>query len=93
MKKRLSDIFYLTRNERIGIICLIVVLGCVIAYKVLSPSVYNKPVLNEAIAQELISEIENAKVDTIKIPKKERQRNKPNKEAQPPITVESMNEI
>ncbi len=95
MKKWLNDIFSITRNERIGLISLIVIIGGILLFKALSPNDNGTPMLNEPIAKELMKSIKEAKTDTIEPKKRGKRKKSTNKtdESKSPQSISSLEEM
>ena len=74
MKKRLNDIFFVSRNERIGLICIIIIIGIILLYQAFKPTgLSNMPILNET-EEEFQAHIKSIIIDTV--PKEKRKRKK-----------------
>lgn len=92
MKKKLNEILSVSRNERIGLLCIALIIGTILLGKWLSTEnnkVPLSPNSNQAIS-ELSSAIDSAKVDTIKRKKRSKIKEKKDEET---LTVSHMKEV
>ena len=83
MKKNLHDIFSISRNERIGLICLTIILAIVIGYTAFSPNKYESSVPPQELATEFTIISDSSRVDSIK----QRRRDKAKKPVQKHTTL------
>lgn len=71
MKKRIHDLFAISRNERIGLICFFIVMATIIGIVAFKPQ-QEKPTANtEQLALELQETLNSSTVDTIKTKKRQ----------------------
>ena len=94
MKKRLNDIFSISRNERIGLICLALILAIVISYTALSSKKNVSPVLTQQAIENFRIKVDSSQVDTIKNKKrKKRAKNQKSVKKSPTLTASALEEI
>lgn len=65
MKKRLNDIFSVSRNERIALICIIIIIAIILTYKAFSPTEKIEKISKFQTEQDFLSEIDTVKTDTL----------------------------
>lgn len=88
MKKRLNDIFAITRNERIGLVCIIILIAVTIAIKAFTSDDDGNPIRDyQATETELKAALDSTKVDTL--PRKTRKKKKPKVEKEIKILTAS----
>lgn len=89
--KKLKEFLEISRNERIGLICVIVLVIVIMLFSVFSPN-EGKPATNtEQLVTEMHNNIDSIKIDTIKLIKKRKsKKKKQEKEKLPTLTVSSM---
>lgn len=93
MKNKLKEILSITRNERIGLLCLIVLIGIILLARVLCSDNGSKPlpVSNKNFTELSILEIDSVRIDTIK--KKKRKKKKTDTSPKEILTISSMKEV
>lgn len=92
MKKKLKEIFSVSRNERIGLLFIIAIIGVIIAGKWLSgANEETKTLESDQAVMELANATDSVKTDTVKR-KRAKKRKKSNKE-NTTLTVAHMEEI
>lgn len=74
MKKRLNDLFSVTRNERIALICFILIIAAILTYKAFSPTDKIENITRFPIEQNFQTAIDTVKIDTLPKKKKKRKR-------------------
>ena len=89
--KKLKELFEISRNERIGLICVIVLLIVILLFSFFSSNEENTNINIEQLAPEMHNNIDSVKIDTIKLTKRRKSKNnKQEKENIPILTVSSM---
>ncbi len=78
MKKQFYDIFSISRNERIALICVIIVISIVLVYKAFLPPIGVEKTYDSKLEHEFLKAMESVKTDTVAVKKK---RNKKTKES------------
>ena len=91
MRKRLNDIFSVSRNERIGIICILLIIAIILAVKAFTPDKTVPEPSATAAEAELRTAVESAKIDTL--PRKTRKRKTPKKESNRVLTASSLEKV
>ncbi len=87
MKKLLE----ISRSERIGLICIIVLMIVIILFSIFTPNEEKITSDTEQLAPEMHNNIDSIKIDTIKLTKKRKSKNKKQEKEKPPIlTVSSL---
>lgn len=81
MKKRLHDIFSTSRNERVGLIIIAVIVALFIGYTAFAPTKSELPATTQQLANEFQAAVDSSQVDTVK--KKRKKRAKAPKKASP----------
>ena len=71
MKKRIHDLFALSRNERIVLICFFIVLATIIGIVAFKPQQEESTANTEQLALELQETLNSSTVDTIKTKKRQ----------------------
>lgn len=79
MKKRLNDIFSISRNERIGLLCLSIILLIVIAYTAFSSHIYENTEPIKQSTYDFQASIDSSRIDTITKKKKKKTKLKKSK--------------
>ena len=72
MKKLLNEIFSISRNERIGLLCLIIILLIVIAYTAFSSHIYENTEYIKQTKYDFQASIDSSRIDTITKKKKKK---------------------
>lgn len=90
--KKLKELLEISRNERIGLICVIVLLIVILLFSFFSSNEENTHINIEQLAPEMHNNnIDSVKIDTIKLTKRRKSKNnKQEKENIPILTVSSM---
>lgn len=74
MKRRLNDIFSISRNERIALICIMLIITAILTYKAFSPTDKIETISVFQTEQNFLTAIDSVKTDTL--PTKKRKRHK-----------------
>lgn len=72
MKKLLNEIFSISRNERIGLLCLIIILLIVIAYTAFLSHIYENTEYIKQTTYDFQASIDSSRIDTITKKKKKK---------------------
>ena len=72
MKKRLHDIFSTSRNERVGLIIIAVIVALFIGYTAFAPTKSELPATTQQLANEFQAAVDSSQVDTVKKKRKKR---------------------
>lgn len=72
MKKLLNEIFSISRNERIGLLCLIIILLIVIAYTAFSSHISENTEYIKQTTYDFQASIDSSRIDTITKKKKKK---------------------
>lgn len=87
MKKLLE----ISRSERIGLICIIVLMIVIILFSIFTPNEEKITSDTEQLVTEMHNNVDSIKIDTIKLTKKRKSKNKKQeKEKLPILTVSSL---
>jgi len=76
VKKLLNEIFSISRNERIGLLCLIIILLIVIAYTAFSSHIYENTEYIKQTTYNFQASIDSSRIDTITKKKKKKKKTK-----------------
>ena len=89
--KKLKELLEISRNERIGLICVIVLLIVILLFSFFSSNEENTNINIEQLAPVTHNNIDSVKLDTIKLTKRRKSKNnKQQKQDIPILTVCSM---
>ena len=76
MKRILNDIFSISRNERIALICIILIISAILTYKAFSPTDKIETISTFKTEQNFLTAIDSVKTDTLPTKKRKRNKNK-----------------
>lgn len=91
MKSELKRIFSITRNERIGLVCITIIAVCIITFAMCSKEEHGTTIETPQSAIELATALDSAKTDTI--PRKKRKKKDKNKKTKIIHTISSLEEV
>ena len=74
MKKRLHDIFSTSRNERVGLIIIAVIVALFIGHTAFAPTKSELPATTQQLANEFQAAVDSSQVDTVKKKRKKRKK-------------------
>lgn len=86
----MKKLFEISRNERIGLMCLIIILTVFLIVSVFSPTQNSYSTITNEEVVNILDSITSEKTDTIKQAKKKK---KKTKEKSPTLTISSLKEV